>query len=1260
MSCDLNDRSFLVRFFDSFLQERNIKWMLGLGTLILFGCSVKLISTHWNETSAAWKHVILLAYTTAIFITANQCFWRLALRTTGTVLMALTVLLLPITFLAWQWVWMEVTQGAWSMTFNLMLLGVNVVAGWIMAASIFRHLLRGRQPTFVVCYLALAAAGAFVPQLHAVWPVTALALWVLMTVGTVKVHRHVFWLTEERRLPRIFGFFPIALLGTQFLLLFAFYLAPGIPLQWLGLACVLFAVPVLSTADAAAAVYQQRTGNLVRPIPLTIILPLFAGLTLCVVGVCLSGTELPQPTALVPTAAIAAVLLALSAKRTNKSAFVWAMLVCVVLSYNFSYVFFMDLARLAIQQGAHAVREARLPYAFYGLTYLPFLIVLTTVAGWAGRRGNPLFAQPARRFAVGLSCLLLAAAFQHEKAMFPVSAAMVGMFALQLGLFRNRRLLYPAIAAFVGASFGLSTFVTGVCGLSVLPDMQLVCLAAAAIALLYPGALVDRFVGSIRYGSGTRESSFAGPLPDMNSHKFSYSGTLPTRKLCQRVSLGLTLLLAAYWCPTALRSTTPAEVCVSEGLLLLLLVLHALVWQSKRLAEIALVFAGFGAVVHAVHVGFAAEEIISGGTASLLVLWLISYVLPRITPPRVGFVFGPATGNVSRVCLTLLLTLIYLPQLAWGTLHGAHAIVWPYAVLIVIWAFDAARRFASPLRTVLGCLGFVGLATAGLTALLGVEASREWLLAAWGAAALAGALPAVWLCRMADDRSRAATVRERLPDDDQLRSVYLALGVPLRFVVLGSLLAVATLSTVLFSIPARWAGAIAVAGLVCLRFDRSQPQVRIAALVALNWQLFGALVQACAPGGVAAAFPNAELWLIPCSLPLAFLAAASAQVFTYLAARPLLLGAPTRSASEDVASLPRSRFGLVSAVSRGPNDSSLDLIQVQTLLMHGATAVALLASLGLWQQGLAAQEIAMAALTFAIVIAGNLWQACRLQDVKRVWLAEGAAFAYFIRFGVIVLGSGVAPFLLLGAGLALYRAGQVTASRQPVAILSQPFLLTGMLLPMAAVVLATASHLLGPSTSMLGANSLVLLGAAAFYFWQGLELRQRRLVVLSAVILNCALVLLWRELSWTDPQLFLIPLGLSVLGLVELLQAEIPREMHNPLRYAGALVILVSPTFHIISGSWMHLFTLMAASVFVTLLSIGLRVRALMYTGVAFLIADLFAMLVRGSIDRPNLLWIAGIGLGTAVLVLGALCENRREVLMQRLRILTTELESWR
>jgi hypothetical protein len=195
---------------------------------------------------------------------------------------------------------------------------------------------------------------------------------------------------------------------------------------------------------------------------------------------------------------------------------------------------------------------------------------------------------------------------------------------------------------------------------------------------------------------------------------------------------------------------------------------------------------------------------------------------------------------------------------------------------------------------------------------------------------------------------------------------------------------------------------------------------------------------------------------------------------------------------------------------------------------------------------------------------------------------------------------------------------------------------------------------------MLGMHSLALFAAAAFYFWRGIEDRRKQLVVLSAAILNAAFALLWGDLHWTDAQLFMMPLGLSILGLVELLRAEIPERMHDPLRYAGALVILVSPTFHIVGGSWLHLATLLAAAVGVTLLSIGLRVRALMYTGVAFVVADLVAMVIRGSIDRPNLLWIAGIGVGTGVVVLGALCENRREVMLQKLRVLAAELERWR
>ncbi len=150
-------------------------------------------------------------------------------------------------------------------------------------------------------------------------------------------------------------------------------------------------------------------------------------------------------------------------------------------------------------------------------------------------------------------------------------------------------------------------------------------------------------------------------------------------------------------------------------------------------------------------------------------------------------------------------------------------------------------------------------------------------------------------------------------------------------------------------------------------------------------------------------------------------------------------------------------------------------------------------------------------------------------------------------------------------------------------MVSQPLFLTGYVLPLVTVGLGIVRHFAVPTSLWLGMNSLALLLAGGFYFWRGIEEKQKNWMLLSAGILNVALALLWRELHWNDPQLFAIPLGISILALVEWLKDEIPAKAHDPLRYLGALVILVSPVFHIVGGSWLHLLTLMIASVAVTL-----------------------------------------------------------------------------
>jgi hypothetical protein len=97
---DLPPRSAWLRFFDTFLQEKNIKWMLGLGGLILFASSLKLVTSHWQDYTPLWKSLVVMGYTAVLYVLGEIAYQQLGLRRTGTSLLATTVLLIPISFLA--------------------------------------------------------------------------------------------------------------------------------------------------------------------------------------------------------------------------------------------------------------------------------------------------------------------------------------------------------------------------------------------------------------------------------------------------------------------------------------------------------------------------------------------------------------------------------------------------------------------------------------------------------------------------------------------------------------------------------------------------------------------------------------------------------------------------------------------------------------------------------------------------------------------------------------------------------------------------------------------------------------------------------------------------------------------------------------------------------------------------------------------------------------------------------------------------------
>lgn len=1224
---DSDARPPLVRFLDSFLQERNIKWMLGIGMLIVFGSSVMLVTSRWDTYTPVWKHLILLTYTVAVYLTGEAGYWRLGLRRTGTVLWSLTVLLLPINFLALHRFGADSSVSLFDGGMHLAVFGLSCLAGSLIVPRVFKHFLRGHQPTFVASYLILCAAQAVVPALPLAWsPAATFLLWGVFAIGTVKVNRHVFWLAEELRYPRIFGFFPIALLGTQFLTLFYLSkLTHQVPLEWLGLAAVLVALPVLLTADAVARVFQQRTGNLVRPLPWSIMLPLYTGLALCAAGLAIAATGMPRPYALVPTAALAGCALAAAARRTGHRGFVWGMLGCLLLAYQFSPVFFQEFARSVCGRGAAAVQEARLPYAFYGLTYLPLLAATTVAAGFALRRGSRTFAQPLKSFSVALGCLLLFAAFGHPKAVFPVGAVLVPLFAAQAIVFRDRRLVALAVTAYVAAAFGLTAFAVTVVGFPGFADMPFVCLGIAAALLLVPGAALDRLSGHLPNG-------FAA-----DSCRASESGVSPI--IFQAASLFVTLAVSGAWLTQQVPHWGGAVPVAGGVLLAALLIAHALRWLKPGLGELALIFASLTGMLQLVVLVHSPTALATLAIVALLSQWALSYVLAARPRLRVSRAFAAPLVHVSLVGLTLGL-LCTFAACGVRTLGANFELPWIAALLVVAWSFDAARRLSNRALATFGCLSVLAAIGAALTANLGVETAWRWLPAAWSAAALI-AVP--WAGRM---RARLATMGadEELPPlaaerCERLRAIVL----PVWHIALTVLTVVGVTSLMGLTVPARLAGGIAVAGLLLCSIQLPSGELRTAALLLLNWQALSGLLGTFVPE--VSFFGAIELssWRAGC-LPLALGAAVS-----LLANQAFWLGRACTSPNP----APTGEEML-------PWDAQINI--AHRCLLRLVIAICLASTVRLGPAVLSPLDAPLAAAVFVLLAASELLAACRLGDARRVLLAEdviGVAIGYFAWFGVIAFGSGWSMYAVLVIAAAAWMVGQASRRHPRTAVMSGPLTKTAMLLPAVTVGIGIFRQLTLAPADWLGMNSLALLFAAGFYFWQGIEQSRKSLIVLSAVITNVALALLWNELAWSDPQFFMIPLGISILALVELLKEEIPAKMHAPLRYAGALTILVSPTFHIVSGSWIHLLTLMVAAVAVTLVSIGLRVRALMYTGTAFLLADLVAMVVRGGIDCPQLLWAGGIVLGAAVLALAAVCERHREELLQRIRLVAAELEAW-
>ncbi len=1223
-------RSALERFLDSFFHPANIKWMLIVGASIVLGSSLMLVTKQWSDWPAAVKFLAMLGYTAGIWVFAEFGDRRLGLKATGNVLRGLSLLLMPVLMLALSWVGTQPSSTGLPITLEVVSLFLPAMALLVVSSrKILAHFLRGHQLTFLVCYLLLAIAGSL-PRAEAPWMalVYMATFWSILTIGVIKVNRHVFFLAEEHRLPRVFGFFPIILLGAQFLMLCSTKALFVSPPHWFGLVTVMLAATILGTTRSIASVFRERTGDLVRPLPWSIALPLFIGVLLTFVGVSISFSSF---IAVVPTAVVATFLMFVVAYDTRHWGFTALALVLLTIAYQFSPVLIAQWIEPLKAAAASAVHEKKLPLAFYGITYFPLIAILTCVSCWLVKIQRKDISGPIQIYITCLSILLWCSSLFNIKAALVVAAINCVAFLAFAIAFRDRRYIIGALGAVVLVAATLFPFVNSMVGTEFGINFVAISLITVAL-LLYVTKFVDTAILRI-------------PLPESG-------GTLlfadrEGRPIAVANQLGLAMLAAIGLLRFALESSTAVNLLDLSSLSLDLLLFASFSLITFRhqhyiagLAATLLPMASAFSYARYLHWSFA--EI--ADTASI--------IAPSVSLLGLMAVRWTTVGNNSIVLrrqFGLDLSRLWVAKSNTPPIGITHSLVsWFRCHTIVL---TDVGTFVSVMLGLLVYAPHTLMSNILWEDAIGIKQSSifiaVWLVACtvllrnrWAAIALAVIAPPY----------AAATVVSFAPD------LLSAQWAPVFWVSVASLLctlchfyARSEFAVACF-ISRIWLCAISMIGLVYL----SVP-IRVAVVISMTTLLIVRdNIQIRGERMFVAILCNIHALLL-----IANLAGAEGWVFQYYAYPELATIAsallPALALSMLVSDTLLCKISVKGAEWWSANLRLLAILFF-VLVCMGPMAPTV------------AQGLVFSAIAIAIVC--EFLAATRNQSQHRAWSTVatiGLAGVWAWDQGWLDFASGSSQLILVvTAAICLWLSG-VVRSHPRFNSFVNPLTVIGLLLPSVVASLAigleidaklpwfgeaarTASHSL---------NYLALLSAAAIYFFHGLKSGKNRFFVLAAAILNVGLALLWFNNGLMDPQFYCVPVGLSILWIVELLKKELPYKTQDPLRYAGALVILVSPVYGIMGSGWVHLFSLMVLSVLVILLAIGLRIRVLMYTGTAFLLADLTGMLIRSSMENTNLLWAGGVGLGGAVIALAALCENHREKVLAKIRMVSAELATW-
>jgi hypothetical protein len=283
----------------------------------------------------------------------------------------------------------------------------------------------------------------------------------------------------------------------------------------------------------------------------------------------------------------------------------------------------------------------------------------------------------------------------------------------------------------------------------------------------------------------------------------------------------------------------------------------------------------------------------------------------------------------------------------------------------------------------------------------------------------------------------------------------------------------------------------------------------------------------------------------------------------------------------------------------------------------------------------------------------------RESDAWAMQAWAGLALAQAFTAGWLTLGSAATPYILLVAGVGLYALAQLLGRTDLRAAFSGPCRTSGLLLPLAAGLLALHRAWSAPGATVWFPALAAFLVSLFYLIVASREARRVFPSLASAGLLGLALLAVVARTQLGTEFYSLAP-GLTLLTLAWLLRTELGAAWSRHVVAAGASCLYATPIVALadqISWGWLAALLLLAMAFGAA--SFGLRSRSLLTVSTAALLTDLGFFVFRIGATAPTVLWALGALFGLAVMGAAAYLEYQREGVLQQIRVFGRDLRAW-